>query len=172
MRIVHLEAGQPDAATAASHGSWTVLSGPAGGAVGAARSSDASDCVGLDMGGTSCDVSVSIDGRVAVGGGRDSVLASVSHALLTGSEIELDLEASPGSVKAGTEVRRGDPVVTQGYQGGVFPAGLPIGVVERVDPAGAASLVPRVAVRPYAALGTLDVVAVLVDRPARPARGS
>ena len=70
-------------------------------------------------------------------------------------------------VRAGTAVRRGDPVVTQGYQGGVFPAGLPVGVVERVDPAGAASLVPRVAVRPYAALGTLDVVAVVVDHPAR-----
>jgi rod shape-determining protein MreC len=70
-------------------------------------------------------------------------------------------------VRAGTAVRRGDPVVTQGYQGGVFPAGLPIGVVERVDPVGAASLVPRVAVRPYAALGTLDVVAVVVDHPAR-----
>jgi rod shape-determining protein MreC len=75
-------------------------------------------------------------------------------------------------VRAGTVIRRGDPVVTQAYQGSVFPAGLPIGVVERVDPAGAASLVPRVAVRPYAALGTLDVVAVVVDRPARPARGS
>ncbi|HET9558761.1 MAG TPA: rod shape-determining protein MreC [Actinomycetota bacterium] len=75
-------------------------------------------------------------------------------------------------VRAGTEVRRGDPVVTQGYQGSVFPAGLPIGVVERVDPAGAASLVPRVAVRPYAALGALDVVAVVVELPARPARGS
>ncbi len=75
-------------------------------------------------------------------------------------------------VRAGTEVRRGDPVVTQGYQGSVFPAGLPIGVVERVDPAGAASLVPRVAVRPYAALGTLDVVAVVVDRPTPPVRGS
>jgi rod shape-determining protein MreC len=76
-------------------------------------------------------------------------------------------------VRAGTEVRRGDPVVTQGYQGSVFPAGLPIGVVERVDPAGAAGLVPRVAVRPYAALGTLDVVAVVVDRPTPPTdRGS
>ena len=70
-------------------------------------------------------------------------------------------------VRAGTPVRRGDPVLTQAYQGSVFPAGLPIGVVERVDPAGAASLVPRVAVRPYAALGTLDVVAVVVDHPAR-----
>jgi rod shape-determining protein MreC len=74
-------------------------------------------------------------------------------------------------LRAGTPVRRGDPVLTQAYQGGVFPAGLPIGVVERVDPAGAASLVPRVAVRPYAALGTLDVVAIVVDRPSpgRPA---
>jgi len=70
-------------------------------------------------------------------------------------------------VRAGTPVR-GDPVLTQAYQGGVFPAGLPIGVVERVDPAGAASLVPRVAVRPYAALGTLDMVAVVVERPSPP----
>jgi rod shape-determining protein MreC len=75
-------------------------------------------------------------------------------------------------VRAGTRVRRGDPVLTQAYQGSVFPAGLPIGVVERVDPAGAASLVPRVAVRPYAALGTLDVVAVVVERPSPPKRGT
>ena len=75
-------------------------------------------------------------------------------------------------VRAGTKVERGDPVVTQAYQGSVFPAGLPIGVVERVDPAGAASLVPRVAVRPYASLGALDVVAIVVERPAPPDRGS
>jgi rod shape-determining protein MreC len=75
-------------------------------------------------------------------------------------------------VRAGTRVRRGDPVVTQGYQGSVFPAGLPIGVVERVDPAGAASLVPRVTVRPYASLGALDVLAVVVERPAPPPRST
>src|SRR5215211_1664036 len=66
--------GTADAGTAARHGSWTVLSGPAGGAVGAARSAAAGgigDAVGLDMGGTSCDVSVSLSGRVAVGGGRE-----------------------------------------------------------------------------------------------------
>jgi rod shape-determining protein MreC len=74
-------------------------------------------------------------------------------------------------VRAGTKVERGDTVVTQGYQGSVFPAGVPIGVVDRVDPAGAASLVPRVAVRPYAALGTLDMVAVVVERPT-PSSGS
>ena len=69
-------------------------------------------------------------------------------------------------VRAGTAVHPGDQVVTQAYQGGVFPAGLPVGVVDRVDPA-AAPLVPRVAVRPYAALASLDVVAIVVDRPAR-----
>ena len=79
------EAGLPDpevmlssggtaaAATAARHGSWTVLSGPAGGAVGAARAASAAgagDVVGLDMGGTSCDVSVALGGSAAVGTGR------------------------------------------------------------------------------------------------------
>ena len=38
-------------------------------------------------------------------------------------------------------------------------------MVERVDPAGAATLVPRVAVRPYATLSALDVVAIVVERP-------
>src|SRR5690242_1986884 len=55
--------GVADAATAARHGSWTVLSGPAGGAVGAARLAGDVDAVCLDMGGTSCDVSVVRDGR-------------------------------------------------------------------------------------------------------------
>ncbi len=66
--------GVADAATAAAHGSWTVLSGPAGGAVAAARAASAAGspgAVGLDMGGTSCDVSLVLDGRVAVTGGRE-----------------------------------------------------------------------------------------------------
>ncbi len=66
--------GTADAASAAAHGSWTVLSGPAGGAVGAARMAElvgTGDVVGLDMGGTSCDVSVATEGRVEVGGGRE-----------------------------------------------------------------------------------------------------
>ena len=52
---------------AARHGAWTVLSGPAGGAVGAgviARLSAGGDAIGLDMGGTSCDVCVIESGRV------------------------------------------------------------------------------------------------------------
>ncbi|MEJ7789977.1 MAG: hydantoinase/oxoprolinase family protein [Thermoleophilaceae bacterium] len=59
---------------AAEHGSWTVLSGPAGGAVAAARAAEragVADAVGFDMGGTSCDVSLVVGGRVAVTGGRE-----------------------------------------------------------------------------------------------------
>ncbi len=63
--------GVASAATAAAHGSWTVLSGPAGGAVAAARAAGEGGVVGLDMGGTSCDVSLVLDGRVAVTGGRE-----------------------------------------------------------------------------------------------------
>ena len=62
--------GTASASTAARHASWTVLSGPAGGAVGAARMARA-DAVGLDMGGTSCDVSLIVGGAAAVGSGRD-----------------------------------------------------------------------------------------------------
>jgi N-methylhydantoinase A len=52
---------------AARQGAWSVLSGPAGGAVGAgllARISGDGDAIGLDMGGTSCDVCVVESGRV------------------------------------------------------------------------------------------------------------
>jgi N-methylhydantoinase A len=62
--------GTASAAIAARHASWTVLSGPAGGAVGAA-SMATGDAVGLDMGGTSCDVALIVDGAAAVGGGRE-----------------------------------------------------------------------------------------------------
>jgi N-methylhydantoinase A len=66
--------GVADAGTAARHGSWTVLSGPAGGAVGAALMAEAAGATGavcLDMGGTSCDVSVARGGKVASTGGRE-----------------------------------------------------------------------------------------------------
>jgi N-methylhydantoinase A len=62
--------GTAETGTAARHASWTVLSGPAGGAVGAARMAR-SDAVGLDMGGTSCDVSLIVGGAAAVGIGRE-----------------------------------------------------------------------------------------------------
>ena len=59
---------------AARQGAWSVLSGPAGGAVGAglvARLSGDGNAVGLDMGGTSCDVCVVEGGRVQLTESRE-----------------------------------------------------------------------------------------------------
>ena len=59
--------GVAPASEAARAGAWSVLSGPAGGAVGAgllARLSGDGCALGIDMGGTSCDVCVIEDGRV------------------------------------------------------------------------------------------------------------
>ncbi len=65
--IMQSNGGLIDIAAAAGHASWTVLSGPAGGAAGAAfvaRQSGAENALCLDMGGTSCDVCVVEDGAV------------------------------------------------------------------------------------------------------------
>ncbi len=59
--------GVAPAGEAARAGAWSVLSGPAGGAVGAgvlARLSGDGNALGFDMGGTSCDVCVVEDGSV------------------------------------------------------------------------------------------------------------
>jgi N-methylhydantoinase A len=65
--IMQSNGGLIDIAAAAGHAAWTVLSGPAGGAAGAAfvaRAAGAGNALCLDMGGTSCDVCVVDDGRV------------------------------------------------------------------------------------------------------------
>src|SRR5215211_1640332 len=66
-QIMQSSGGVAPAAEAARAGAWSVLSGPAGGAVGAALVANLSgdgDAVGIDMGGTSCDVCVVEGGRV------------------------------------------------------------------------------------------------------------
>jgi N-methylhydantoinase A len=65
--VMRSSGGTAGAAEAAKSGAWSVLSGPAGGAVGAvvlAGASGADDVLGLDMGGTSCDVCVVAGGEV------------------------------------------------------------------------------------------------------------
>ena len=65
--IMQSNGGLIDAAAAADHASWTILSGPAGGAAGAAfvaRAAGTPDALCFDMGGTSCDVCVVDDGLV------------------------------------------------------------------------------------------------------------
>ena len=65
--IMQSNGGLIDIGAAAGHASWTVLSGPAGGAAGAAfvaRKSGTENALCLDMGGTSCDVCVVDHGSV------------------------------------------------------------------------------------------------------------
>ncbi|ADB50283.1 hydantoinase/oxoprolinase family protein [Conexibacter woesei] len=69
--IMQSNGGLIDLDAAASHAAWTVLSGPAGGAEGAAFAADAAGverALCFDMGGTSCDVCVVHDGAVAESG--------------------------------------------------------------------------------------------------------
>jgi N-methylhydantoinase A len=65
--VMQSSGGVAPAEEAARAGAWSVLSGPAAGAVGAgllASISGDGNAVGFDMGGTSCDVCVVEDGRV------------------------------------------------------------------------------------------------------------
>lgn len=66
--------GSAPAELAARNAAATVLSGPAGGAVGmahAATRGGASRALGFDMGGTSTDISVVVDGEVRTAAGRE-----------------------------------------------------------------------------------------------------
>jgi N-methylhydantoinase A len=65
--VMQSSGGVAPADEAGRAGAWSVLSGPAGGAVGAgllARAAGEPDALGFDMGGTSCDVCVVEDGAV------------------------------------------------------------------------------------------------------------
>lgn len=65
--IMQSNGGLIDLQSAAGHAAWTVLSGPAGGAAGAAYVAQAAgtpNALCFDMGGTSCDVCVVDDGAV------------------------------------------------------------------------------------------------------------
>ncbi|CAN5400149.1 hydantoinase/oxoprolinase family protein [soil metagenome] len=66
-QVMRSSGGTVPAEEAARSGAWSVLSGPAGGAVGAgllATLSGDGSALGFDMGGTSCDVCVVEEGRV------------------------------------------------------------------------------------------------------------
>lgn len=76
-----------------------------------------------------------------------------------GRNVEIEL-VSRAALDQGA-VKTGDVVVTSGYQGGIYPSGLPVGRVENV------TLAPRgtsysISVRPFVRLSQLDVLAVAV----------
>jgi N-methylhydantoinase A len=72
--IMQSNGGLTDLPSAVGHAAWTVLSGPAGGAAGAAyaaRAAGVERALCLDMGGTSADVCVVHDGAVAETGASE-----------------------------------------------------------------------------------------------------
>ncbi|MDQ3981152.1 MAG: hypothetical protein M3271_00550, partial [Actinomycetota bacterium] len=65
-------------------------------------------------------------------------------------------------VGVNADAQEGDTVVTSGYDGGIFPAGIPIGSI--VDVSGDARQASKdIEVEPYVDFTTLDFVQVLVE---------
>jgi rod shape-determining protein MreC len=79
-----------------------------------------------------------------------------------GRDLQLQL------LHANITVKVGEPVVTRAYDGAVFPAAIPVGVVTAVGPA-ADGLVRTATVRPFADTDDLDLVGIVVAAPHRPA---
>ena len=74
-----------------------------------------------------------------------------------GDELRFDLFDAEAAVTVG------DQVVTSGYSGGVYPAGIPIGTVVRLEPRGGA-LSRRVWLRPYVDFTSLDYLLVVTGK--------
>jgi rod shape-determining protein MreC len=77
-----------------------------------------------------------------------------------GRNLELEL-VSRAALDQGA-VKPGDIVLTSGYQGGIYPAGLPVGRVESVDLA-ARGTSYTISVRPFVRFSQLDIVSVAVS---------
>lgn len=81
--------------------------------------------------------------------------------------------AEPGMLElrflnAGSDLREGDVVVTSGIDG-IYPPGLPVGTVARIEPTASSASYARVLVRPLAAVEASRMMLVLlVDREALP----
>src|SRR3954447_12306672 len=138
--------GVADAEQAAAHGSWTVLSGPAGGAVGAAwsaRGAGELSAVCLDMGGTSCDVSVALDGGAVIAGersvgGRPLALPMVDvHTVGAGGGSIAWLDAG-GALRVGPRSAGAEPGPAAygrgGYEPTVTDANLVLGYLDSDSP--------------------------------------
>jgi N-methylhydantoinase A len=151
---------------AAAHGSWTVLSGPAGGAVGAAwvaQAAGAGDAVCLDMGGTSCDVSVALGGGAVIAGERhvgDRPLALPMvdvHTVGAGGGSVAWLDRG-GALRVGPRSAGADPGPAAYGRGGSEPtvtdANLVLGYLDAASPlAGGVELAREAAERAVGALG-------------------
>jgi rod shape-determining protein MreC len=102
-----------------------------------------------------CIIQLIIDPRSAVGGR----LATTGETGLVVGERNMDMQME--LVPPDAEVPAGEQVVTSGYQGGLYPPGIPIGQVSHVytDPA---SLTKVIQVRPSVDFSSLEFVLIVV----------
>lgn len=115
--VMQSSGGVASAEEAGRAGAWSVLSGPAGGAVGAgliARVSGNGNALGLDMGGTSCDVCVVENGEVRrtdsrTIGGRVIQLPMVDVHTVGAGGGSIGWRDSGGALRAGPQSAGADP---------------------------------------------------------------
>src|SRR5690349_12371628 len=115
--VMRSSGGVAPAEEAARAGAWSVLSGPAGGAVGAgllAQVSGDGDALGFDMGGTSCDVCVVEGGEVRRTdsreiGGRPIQLPMVDVHTVGAGGGSIGWRDSGGALRVGPQSAGADP---------------------------------------------------------------
>jgi N-methylhydantoinase A len=115
--VMQSSGGVASAEDASRAGAWSVLSGPAGGAVGAgliAGISGDGNALGLDMGGTSCDVCVIEDGAVRrtdsrTIGGRVIQLPMVDVHTVGAGGGSIGWRDSGGALRVGPQSAGADP---------------------------------------------------------------
>jgi N-methylhydantoinase A len=163
--VMQSNGGLIDAAAAASHASWTILSGPAGGAAGAAflaRALGADRALCLDMGGTSCDVCVVDDGTVREEGsgeigGRPLTLPMLAVHTVGAGGGSIGWRDPGGALRVGPHSAGADPGPASYGRGGADPtvtdANLVLGRLSAGSPlAGGVTLDPGAAERAVSAL--------------------
>ncbi|MGN6166675.1 MAG: hydantoinase/oxoprolinase family protein, partial [Solirubrobacteraceae bacterium] len=156
--IMQSNGGLIDGGTAASHASWTVLSGPAGGTSGAAfvaEQAGTRDALCFDMGGTSCDVCVVEGGAVHEAGtgsiaGRPLALPTVAVHTVGAGGGSVAWRDSGGALRVGPRSAGADPGPACYGRGGSEPtvtdANLTLGyLASNVTLGGEVRLVPRLA---------------------------
>ncbi|MFN8162771.1 MAG: hydantoinase/oxoprolinase family protein [Solirubrobacterales bacterium] len=127
--VMRSSGGVAPAAEAARAGAWNVLSGPAGGAIGAgvlARVSWNGNALGFDMGGTSCDVCVVEEGEVRRTdsrkiGGRTIQLPMVDVHTVGAGGGSIGWRDSGGALRVGPQSAGAEPGPACYARGGTEP---------------------------------------------------
>ena len=127
--VMRSSGGVASAEEAARAGAWSVLSGPAGGAVGAgliARAAGDGNALGLDMGGTSCDVCVVEEGAVRRTdsrriGGRTIQLPMVDVHTVGAGGGSIGWRDPGGALRVGPRSAGADPGPACYRRGGIEP---------------------------------------------------